>query len=137
MVILFTVVQAGIKPFGQSLQNFKRRSNMYNQLYNILDLFYLLNYTALSLLMSYILDQTSDQTQPFVVCVGVLVGLYVVVVMVTVLCHLIGAIFKACKIYDRARERIDGLFQTKCELVVPATIQPVHFALREPLLCEN
>ena len=140
MVILFTVVQAGIKPFEQSLQKsdkFKRHSNMFNQLYNILDLFYLLNYIALSLLMSYILDQSSDQTQPIVVSVGVLVGLYVVVVMVTVLYHIIGAILKACGIYDRAREKIDGLFQKKCELVVPASIEPVHFALREPLLCED
>ena len=149
MVILFTVVQAGIKPFEQCLQKsekYKRCSNVYNQLYNILDLFYLLNYFVLALSMSYILDQSSDQTQPIVVSVGVLVGLYVVVGMVTVLYHLIGAILKACKMYDKAREKFDGLFQKKCELVVPAntttasttTVSTTTFrssiALREPLL---
>ena len=36
---------------------------------------------VLALSMSYILDQGSDQTQPIVVCVGVLVGLYVLVVI--------------------------------------------------------
>ena len=55
------------------------------------------------------------------VCVAVLVGLYVVVVMVTVLYHRIVAILKAFEIYDKARERIDGLFQRRCEFVVPGT----------------
>ena len=116
MVILFTVVQAGIKPFGQSLQKTdnKRCTNFYNQLNNCLDLFYLLNYTALALSMSYILEQSSDQTQMTAVFVGVLVGLYVVVVMVTVLYHLIVVILKACKIYDRARKKIlEGNYKVK------------------------
>ena len=141
VVILFMLVQAGVKPFGQSLQfsdKCNRRTNMYNQFYNSLDLFYLLNYIVLALSMSYILDQSSDQTQPIVVCVGVLVGLYVVVVMVTVLYHLIVAILKACEIYDRAREKIDGLLQRKCEAMVPAsTTSAINFGEREPLLCED
>ena len=120
VVILFTISQAGIKPFGQSLQkseNFNRRSNIFNQLYNSLDLFYLLNYIVLALSMSYILDQGTDRTQ----LVGVLVGLYIVVVMVTVLYHLIVAILKACGIYDRFTEKIDGLFQKQSDVVIPAT----------------
>ena len=56
--------------------------------------------------MSYILDQSLDQTQPIVVCVGVLVSLYVVVVMVAVLYHPIVAILKACGIYNKAMEKI-------------------------------
>ena len=124
MVILFTVVQAGIKPFGQSLQKTdnNRCTNFCNQLYNCLDLFYLLNYTALALSMSYILDQSSDQAQMTAVSVGVLVGLrgYVVVVMATVLYHLIVVILKACKMYYRAREKINGLFLRKYEAKVPS-----------------
>ena len=81
----------------------------YNQVYNCLDLFYLLNYTALALSMSYVLDQSSDQAQMTVVSAGVLVGLYVVTLMVTVLHHHIVVILKACKMYDRAREKINGL----------------------------
>ena len=138
MVILFMLVQAKIEPFGKSLQKsekFNRHTNIYNNLYNSLDLFYLLNYIALALSMSYILDQRLDQTQLIVVCIGVLVGLYVVVVMVTVLYHLIVAILKACGIHDRAREKIDGLFHMKRELVVPAT--NTYFNDREPLLCED
>ena len=141
MVILFMLVQARIEPFGQSLQKSektRRRTNIYNQFYNSLDLFYLLNYIVLALSISYILDQSSDQTQLIVVCVGVLVGLYVVVVMVIVLYHLIVAILKACGIYDKTREKIDGLFQRKCALVVPAsTTSKVNFGEREPLLCED
>ena len=85
MVILFTIAQASIKPFGQSHQKThqsNRCTNFYNQLYNSLDMFYLLNYTALAMSMSYILDQSSDQTQSAMVTVGVLVGLFVVMLMV-------------------------------------------------------
>ena len=148
VVILFTISQAGIKPFGQSLQKsekFNKRTNIYNQFYNSLDLFYLLNYIVLALSMSYILDKSSDQTQPIVVCVGVLVGLYVVVVMVTVLYHLIVAILKACGIYDKVREKIDGLLQIQSKVVVPATnmASTTTFTVsigereREPLLYED
>ena len=137
IVIIFMLIQAGIKPYGQS-ENCNRGTIIYNMLYNSLDLFYLLNYAVLALSMSHFLDQSSDQTQPVVVCVGVLVGLYVVVVMVTVLYHLIVAILKACGIYDRTREKIDGLFQRKFELVVPAsTTSKVIFGERESLLCED
>ena len=139
MVILFMLVQAKIEPFGKSLQKSEKcnsHTNIYNNLYyNSLDLFYLLNYIALALSTSYILDQRSDQTQLIVACVGVLVGLYVVVVMVTVLFHLIVTILKAFGMYDRAREKIDGLFHKKHELVVPAT--NTYFDEREPLLCED
>ena len=113
MVILFTIlVQASIKPFGLSVQktdNFKWYTNFYNQLYNSLDMFHLLNYTALAMSMSsIILDQSSDQTQITVVTIGVLVGLFVVMLMVTVLYHLIVANLKTCNMYDRAREKING-----------------------------
>ena len=124
VAILFTISQTEIKPFGQSLQmpdKSNRHTNIYNELYNSFDLFYFLDYIVLALSMSYILDQSSDQTQPIVVCVGVLVGLYVLVVMVTVLYHLIVAILKACGIYDKARVMIDGLFETQSAVVVPAT----------------
>ena len=116
MVILFTITQASIKPFGQSNQKThqsNRCTNFYNQLYNSLDMFYLLNYTALAMSMSYILDQSSDQTQSAMVTVGVLVGLFVVMLMVTVLYHLIVATLKTCKMYDRTREKFNGLFEKK------------------------
>ena len=148
VVILFTIAQAGIKPFGQSHQQTDictRYTIFYNQLYNCLDLFYLINYIALAMSMSYILDHSSDQAQMTVVSVSVLVGLYVVVLMVTVLYHLIVVILKACKMYDRAREKINGLFERKyvpTELddpttnTVSTTTVTVNCDLREPL-CED
>ena len=121
MVIMFTVVQAKIDPFGRTLQKTdnNRCTIFYNQVYNCLDLFYLLNYTALALSMSYVLDQSSDQTQITAVSVGVLVGLYVVALMVTVLYHQIVVILKVCKMYDRARKKINGLFERNYEVKVP------------------
>ena len=161
MVILFTIAQASIKPFGQSHQlrhNCNRRTNFYNHLYNCLDMFYLLNYTALAMSMSYILDQSSDQSQITVVAVGVLVGLFVVMLMATVLYHLIVAILRVFKMYDRAKERFNGLFDKKInesisrieelhpivnELdpdvpnnAISATTVSVNYGLREPL-CED
>ena len=149
MVILFTITQASIKPFGQSHQKThqsNRRTIFYNQLYNSLDMFYLLNYTALAMSMSHILDQSSDQTQSAMVTVGVLVGLFVVMLMVTVLYHLIVAILKTCKMYDRTREKSNGLFEKKqydpmvpIELddptnsTVGTTTVTVDCGLREPL----
>ena len=155
MVILFTVAQARIMPFGQSHQKTHqicRRTNFYNQLYNSLDMFYLLNYTALAMSMSYIIDQSIDQQQIAAVAVGVLVGLYVVMLMVTVLYHLIVAILKACMMYDITREKFNALFEKKqYEPMVPISMElddptnsttvstttvAVHYDLREPL-CED
>ena len=148
VVILFTIAQAGIKPFGQSHQQkdkLTRYTIFYNQLHNCLDLFYLINYIVLAMSMSYILEQSSDQAQMTVVSVGIFVGLYVVVLMVTVLYHLIVVILKACKMYDRAREKINGLFESKYELLVPielddpttntvsTTTVTVNYGMREPL----
>ena len=142
MMILFTVVQAKFEPFGQSCQMADKLTYCYKQLYNCLDLFYLLNYTVLALSMSYILDHGSDKTQ-ITVCVGVLVGLFVVVLMVTVLYHLMVAILKACKMYDMAKQKINRCFKRKYELMV--SIDPNELAnngvnttaddgLREPLI---
>ena len=149
MVILFTITQASIKPFGQSPQKThqsNRRTYFYNQLYNSLDMFYFLNYTALAMSMSHILDQSSDQTQSAMVTVGVLVGLFVVMLMVTVLYHLTVAILKTCKMYDRTREKLNALFEKKLydpnvpiELddltnsAVGTTTVTVNCGLREPL----
>ena len=148
VVILFALTQAGIKPFGQSHQQADRCTIFCNHFYNCLDLFYLINYIVLAMSMSYILDHSSDQAQMTAVSVDVLVGLYVVVMMVTVLYHLIVVILKACKMYDRAREKINGLFERKYELMVPielddpttntvsTTTVTVNYGLREPL-CED
>ena len=154
-VILFTIAQARIMPFGQSHQKThqsNRRTNFYNRLYNSLDMFYLLNYTALAMSMLYIIDQSLDQQQIAVVAVGVLVGLYVVMLMVTVLYHLIVAILKACMMYDITREKFNALFEKKqYEPMVPINMElddptnsttvstttvAVHYGLREPL-CED
>ena len=149
MVILFTISQASIQPFGEFHQlrhKLNRHTNFYNRLYNSLDLFYLLNYTALAMSMSYILGHSSDQTQITSVTVGVLVGLFVVMLMATVLYHLIVAILRVFKMYDRTRERINGLLdKKKYETMVPreldeptnnavsATTVTVNCGLRVPL----
>ena len=155
MVILFTIAQASIMPFGQSHQKThqsNRRTNFYNQFYNSLDMFYLLNYAVLAMLMLYITGQNLDQQQIAAVAVGVLVGLYVVMLMVTLLYHLIVAILKACMMCDITREKFNALFEKKhYEPMVPINMElddptnsttvstttvAVHYGLREPL-CED
>ena len=150
MVIMFTIAQASIKPFGQSHQNThqsNRPIHFYNHLYNSLDMFYLLNYTALAMSLSYFIDQGLDQQKISAVTVGVLVGLYVVMLMVTVLYHLIVAILKACMMYDLTREKFNALFE-KSKPMVPINLEQLDeptncttastttVAVREPL-CED
>eukprot|EP00731_Ephydatia_muelleri_P009076 Em0004g1414a len=148
LVMLFMLVQANIQPFGQPLQKMdkcNRHTSAYNKLYNCLDLMYLLNYTALAMSMSYILGKSSNETQ---ISVSVLVGLYVAMLLVTVLYHFIVAILKACSTYDRAKEKINGIFERKDEVMVPTELEEsttftvstttvtVTNHLREPL-CED
>ena len=148
LVMLFMLVQANIQPFGQPLQKMdkcNRHTSAYNKLYNCLDLMYLLNYTALAMSMSYILGKSSNETQ---ISVSVLVGLYVAMLLVTVLYHFIVAILKACSTYDRAKEKINGVFERKYEVMVPTELEEsttytvstttvtVTNHLREPL-CED
>ena len=148
LVMLFMLVQANIQPFGQPLQKMdkcNRHTSAYNTLYNCLDLMYLLNYTALAMSMSYILGKSSNETQ---ISVSVLVGLYVAMLLVTVLYHFIVAILKACSTYDRAKEKINGIFERKNEVMVPTELEEsttytvstttvtVTNHLREPL-CED
>eukprot|EP00731_Ephydatia_muelleri_P009141 Em0004g1479a len=105
LVMLFMLVQPNTQPFGQPLQKMdkcNRHTSAYNKLYNCLDLMYLLNYTALAMSMSYILGKSSNETQ---ISVSVLVGLYVAMLLVTVLYHFIVAILKACSTYDRAKRK--------------------------------
>eukprot|EP00731_Ephydatia_muelleri_P009164 Em0004g1502a len=107
LVMLFMLVQANIQPFGQPLQKMdkcNRHTSAYNKLYNCLDLMYLLNYTALAMSMSYILGKSSNEAQ---ISVSVSVGLYVAMLLVTVLYHFIVAILKAVVVCD-------GIFQTGC-----------------------
>ena len=148
LVMLFMLVQANIQPFGQPLQKMdkcNRHTSPYNKLYNCLDLMYLLNYTALAMSMSYILGKSSNETQ---ISVSTLVGLYVAMLLVTVLYHFIVAILKACSTYDRAKEKINGVFERKYEVMVPTELEEsttytvstttvtVTNHLREPL-CED
>ena len=148
LVMLFMLVQANIQPFGQPLQKMdkcNRHTSAYNKLYNCLDLMYLLNYTALAMSMSYILGKSSNETQ---ITVSVLVGLYVAMLLVTVLYHFIVAILKACSTYDRAKEKINGVYERKYEVMVPTELEEsttytvstttvtVTNHLREPL-CED
>ena len=141
IMILFTIAQAGIKPFGKSYQKTSKQNCLPNKLHNSLELFYLLNYIALVLSMSYILEQSTDHTQISVVIVCILVGLYVVVLMTTVLYHLIMAILKICD--ERCAEKINGLFEKKYAIMRPIELDEstndtvaatVNYGLREQLL---
>ena len=95
--------------------------------------------------MSYIIGQSIDQHQIAAVIVGVLVGLYLVMLMVTVLYHLIVAILKACMMYDITREKFNALFEKKkykpmvpinMELDDPTSSTTVSASLKEPLCAD-
>ena len=56
------LVQANTQLLGLSVQNTDNCTSFCNKLYNYLDLMYLLNCTALAMLISYIVYQSSNET---------------------------------------------------------------------------
>ena len=85
LVIIFTFIQTHIMPFEEAAVS-QKFICFGKYIYNILDLFYLLNYTILALVVSYLLAQDMNKVQLQVV-VGVLVGMSVVVFFCSILIH--------------------------------------------------
>ena len=140
-VMLFLLMQAQIQPFGKSIQKtgaHSRVQNIFNRFCNWLDLFYLLNYTILSLSVLYNMNKT--QTGQKDIAVGVIVGLYSLLVVATVLYHVIVTILMVFNVYERIKEGIRNLViptqsQSQCiSMDCPAeTDKDFSCALREPL----
>ena len=84
LVIIFTFIQTHIMPFEEAVTQKFICFGKY--IYNMLDLFYLLNYTILALVVSYLLAQDINKTQLQAV-VGVLVGMSLVVFFCSILSH--------------------------------------------------
>ena len=93
LVIIFTFIQTRIMPFEEAVTQKFICFGKY--IYNMLDLFYLLNYTILALVVSYLLAQDMNKTQLQVV-VGVLVGMSVVVFFCSILSHTSVIFLKRC-----------------------------------------
>ena len=130
VVTVFMLVQSEVKPFGESIQatdRHCRKIQVSNEFYNWIDLFYLLNYIALTQSVSYILYHDSHPTQKNTldIAVGVLVGMYVVVLMTTISYHFIVTILKVCNKYDTIKEKVNNL-------MFPTQIQYQPIELEEP-----
>ena len=85
LVIIFTCIQIRIMPFEKAIFgtcNQNECCSMYTL--NLLDLFYLLNYTLLALIVSYLLTKDTNVVVPLQVVVGVLVGLSIIVFCCTI-----------------------------------------------------
>ena len=130
VVTVFMLAQCEVKPFGESIQATDRRCRkiqVTNEFYNWIDLFYLLNYIALAQSVSYILYHDSHPTQKNTldIAVGVLVGMYGVVLMTTISYHFIVTILKVCNKYDTIKEKVNNL-------MFPTQIQYQPIELEEP-----
>ena len=93
LVIIFTFIQTRIMPFEEAVSQKFICFGKY--IYNMLDLFYLLNYTILALVVSYLLAQDINKIQLQAV-VGVLVGMSVVVFFCSILSHTSVIFLKRC-----------------------------------------
>ena len=101
LVVIFMVIQACIMPFEEGLRQESGKKNciktcihsICKYIYNFLDLFYLLNYTLLALVVSYL--WTYDTVHLNVV-VGVLVGTSLFVFFCTIACHTVVILFNQC-----------------------------------------
>ena len=130
VVTVFMLVQSEVKPFGESIQATDRHCRkvcISNRFWNMLDTFYLLNYITLAQSVSYILYHDSHPTQKNTldIAVGVLVGMYGVVLMTTISYHFIVTILKVCNKYDTIKEKVNNL-------MFPTQIQYQPIELEEP-----
>ena len=94
LVIIFTFIQILIMPFGEAVFGTcgkYKGCSMY--MLNMLDLFYLLNYSLLALIVSYLLTKDADIV-PIKVVVGVFVGLSIAAFFCIVIFHAIVAIHR-------------------------------------------
>ena len=93
LVIIFMFIQTHIMPFEEAV--YQKFICFGKYIYNMLDLFYLLNYTILALVVSYLLAQDMNKTQLQAV-VGVLVGMSLVVFFCSILIHTAVIFLKRC-----------------------------------------
>ena len=97
LVIMFVVIQACILPFEEKLRQESGKKNCHKTSmckYNLLDLFYMLNYSTLALTVSYLLEGYDANIIPRRVVVGVLV---VMSLFVSIVFCIAGVSFKKCK----------------------------------------
>ena len=136
IVTIFMLVQTAMKPFGHSVQKNDRQYRKVitgNKFYNWLDLYYFLNYVSLAQSVSYILlNNGSHPTQKNTldIAVGVLVGMYVAVLMATILYHVIVTILKVCNKYDTIKESLNNL-------MIPTQVQLQPGERELPTTCIN
>eukprot|EP00731_Ephydatia_muelleri_P001410 Em0001g1410a len=139
LVIIFTFIQILIMPFGEAVFGTcgkYKGCSMY--MLNMLDLFYLLNYSLLALIVSYLLTQDADIV-PIKVVVGVFVGLSIVAFFCIVIFHAIVAIHKTWSRCNATPLNRSEILHPKDE-EQPESIALAHHVefkydvLREPLL---
>ena len=146
VLTVFMLIQAELKPFGESIQGIDghyRKTHILNRLYNWLDMFYMLNYmyVILAQSVSYILyhDLHTSKKNLMDTSVGILVGLYGLLLVATVLYHVAVTILKICMVYDTVKEKVSTLiFPTQIqyrpiELDDPTEDHYDNSCLREPL----
>ena len=108
MLSVFAFIHIQIKPFGQTNPDKKCKAMLHlNIAYNWLDLFYIINYTLLAFTVSYLLSNGSSAAQ-LQIAVGVLVGIAVFVLFVTIVFHSIVSCLKLFNAFDLAKNWIQS-----------------------------
>ena len=96
LVIIFMFIQIHIMPFeGARQQEPGRLSYISKYMYNWLDLFYLLNYVILALIVSYLLVNDTNRIQLKIV-VGAFVGIALLVFFCTIIVRMVLNFCKKC-----------------------------------------
>ena len=143
LVILFLFVQAQVKPFSyvSPLAHRNARVQLYSHVLNLLDSYYMINYSILALTVSYFTANSIDDKHRNI-AVGILVGLSGLVLVATFLYHVIIAVLKVCTSNgDSKQEWTEHREETLAinEQTAPSTsveMRPfsVYGDLREPLM---
>ena len=138
LVIIFMFIQIHIMPFeGARQQEPGRLSYISKYIYNWLDLFYLLNYAILALIVSYLLVNDTNRIQLKMV-VGTFVGIALLLFFCTIIVRMVLIFCKKCGRSHSSRSGTSQLL-SKEGLALSCSSSPIGHEdkLREPLLDES
>ena len=132
LVIIFMFIQIRIMPFeGARQQEPGRLSYISKYIYNWLDLFYLLNYAILALIVSYFLVNDTNRIQLKMV-VGTFVGIALLVFFCTIIVRMVLIFCKQCQNKNSSQSETSQLLSRERQEINCSTSP--NDELRETLL---
>ena len=113
ILVIFLFIQMHVKPFGEPS---KVSYKVFTDIYNWIDSFYILNYTAMALTISFLLSNGNNNHHT-AITVGSLVGLSGMMIIATFVYHVFMAIRNIYMIRVSSRERVAEVLMSSMQSV--------------------